>query len=196
MLTHQAVPATALPRVQAQPGLVWGIAAQHWVALGLVGACLLIGVGLDTALALMLKFLIDFALLPGDKRLLLTLLLILAVGFLVAACAAPGVGAGFVAAVAGPAATQSIAAQAIDLARRFLGLIMRIARPLAGLHTMRRSDALFVRGKLVEIAVGANRQLTRPLRVKRRSTRLSAGRPTSRVRSRTYTTESDEHSSV
>ncbi|MBV8165584.1 MAG: ATP-binding cassette domain-containing protein [Alphaproteobacteria bacterium] len=88
MLTRQATPAAAPSRDRAPPGLVRAIVAQHWLVLTLVGGCLLIGVGLDTALALMLKFLIDHALLPGNRTLLLTLLVALAVGFVIAAGAA------------------------------------------------------------------------------------------------------------
>jgi ATP-binding cassette subfamily B protein len=68
--------------------LISRFAARHWAGLSIVGAALLIGASLDAALALMLKLLIDYALLPGDRTVLLIVLAALGIGFLVVACAA------------------------------------------------------------------------------------------------------------
>src|SRR5260221_5403639 len=78
---------TGADRAAAPPPLAWRLAAQHWPGLTIVALSLVLGVALDAGLALMLKFLIDSALLPGDRSLLLWLLLVLGVGFLVTAVA-------------------------------------------------------------------------------------------------------------
>ena len=81
----------ALAAVQREPGagdLARRLAARHWGGLMVVGLALLVGAALDAALALMLKLLIDYALLPRDRGVLLLVLAVLGVGFLVNAGAA------------------------------------------------------------------------------------------------------------
>jgi ATP-binding cassette subfamily B protein len=85
--TRDAIAPAPLSRTAEAPGLAWRLAAQNWPGLSVVTVSLLLGVGLDAGLALMLKFLIDFALLPGDRTLLLWLLLVLGIGFVIAAVA-------------------------------------------------------------------------------------------------------------
>jgi ATP-binding cassette subfamily B protein len=84
-VTEHAPASSAAPRDPGIGDILRAVAAHHWAGLSVVALALLIGVGLDAALALALKLLIDFALLPGDRTVLLLVLAGLAIGFVVVA---------------------------------------------------------------------------------------------------------------